>query len=68
LAFNPTYSSPNELAKHGLIFLKNFFSNDRSIDEKLIEATMAECNNDQEEAFERLISGRHTSHKQQDNH
>jgi hypothetical protein len=41
--------------RQDLNFLKTFFSSERSIDERVIEATMFECNNDREKAFDKLM-------------
>ena len=49
------------MARHDLQFLKTFFSEQRSIDEKTIEATMSECGNDRETAFDRLMSKIYTN-------
>jgi hypothetical protein len=41
--------------EHDLEFLKTFFSSEHSIDQHVIEATMAECNNDRAKAFDKLM-------------
>ncbi len=44
-----------EQTRHDLVFLKTFFSDERSINERLIEETMAKCGNDREQAFDLLM-------------
>lgn len=52
----PIVASTLEQQKHDLVFLKTFFCDERLINERLIEETMAKCGNDREQAFDQLMS------------